>query len=543
MPLIRLDPGIPLQAIFKRAALIYLPVVVILSFAILLGIRIDGQGRVDRSEVREKARIELAKGMIAQDFSEIGSDLHVIASLPALRHYLDGGSPAQRDELAGLFLVLAKERHRYDQVRYLDASGQEVIRINYDDGKPAIVPSEQLQDKSERYYFRNTIGLNQGEIYVSPLDLNVEHDRLEIPYKPMIRFGAPVFDSAGRKKGIILLNYLGSELLRDFRKAMQGGGRNGMLLNRDGYWLSSSKPEDEWGFMLDKSERTFGRDFSTEWRAISTGEEGTLLTAKGQFVYATAYPLLSVQRSSSDSDLAYTPSKQDLIAHEYDWKIVSIVPHDVLSGAVFYNQIGGRVLLVLAYLLLALAAWIIGVVILSREQTRIELVKSNARYDELTRRIPVGVYLFRFHADGSMGFEYVSPVFCQILGLDADAVLRDAAIAFAAAHPDDKDSLARANQEAMLSLTPFRWEGRFIVRSETRWIRIASDPAPQSGSEDGSLWSGVVSDITERKKLEHELERQAHIDVLTGLNNRRHFTSWRNMNWRAPNGMASRSRH
>jgi diguanylate cyclase (GGDEF)-like protein/PAS domain S-box-containing protein len=38
--------------------------------------------------------------------------------------------------------------------------------------------------------------------------------------------------------------------------------------------------------------------------------------------------------------------------------------------------------------------------------------------------------------------------------------------------------------------------------------------------------AGIVvafHDITERKKFEHELERQARIDALTGLNNRRHF--------------------
>lgn len=33
----------------------------------------------------------------------------------------------------------------------------------------------------------------------------------------------------------------------------------------------------------------------------------------------------------------------------------------------------------------------------------------------------------------------------------------------------------------------------------------------------------TVFDLTERKKLERELERQAHIDLLTGLNTRRHF--------------------
>src|SRR3990172_8154812 len=43
--------------------------------------------------------------------------------------------------------------------------------------------------------------------------------------------------------------------------------RKVMLLNSDGYWLYSAKPEDEWGFMYDdKRERTFGKDAPGEWR-------------------------------------------------------------------------------------------------------------------------------------------------------------------------------------------------------------------------------------------------------------------------------------
>lgn len=524
MPLIRPDNSVPVKALLKRFALIYLPIVMVLSVALLSGARLDEQRMVERREGRESSRVEIAKGLATQEFSEVASDLHLITHLPFLNGYLDSGNPAQREELAKYFLALARESRLYDQVRYLDASGQEVIRINYNDGKPAIVPREQLQNKSERYYFRDTIRLNRNEIFVSPLDLNIEQGRLVIPYKPMIRFGIPVFDSAGRKKGVILLNYLGDKLLQNFREMMQGDGlRGGMLLNHDGYWLSGVKPEDEWGFILGKSERTFGHDFPEEWRAISASEQGTLLTNKGLFVYATVYPLLLGQRSSKGSTLVHAPGQQELTAHEYYWKIVSFVPHAVLSGAAFYKQTSSRIWLVIVYLLLALTAWTIANVTLSRAQVRAELARSKANYDELARHISVGVYLFRFHCDGSMNFEYVSPVFCQMLDLDADAVLRDANMAFATAHPDDLDSLVRSNQEVMVSLKPFRWEGRFTVRGETRWVHIASAPTPTPQPDGGSLWSGVVSDITERKQLEEELKRQARIDLLTGLNNRRHF--------------------
>lgn len=149
------------------------------------------------------------------------------------------------------------------------------------------------------------------------------------------------------------------------------------------------------------------------------------------------------------------------------------------------------------------------------------LENNEARQEQLIRNLPVGVYLFRFHENNRMAFEYVSPVLCDILDIDPEDALHDPQTIFGTAQPDEKARLMTSLQQSAHTRQPFRWEGRFQVRQETRWIRISSDAVPDIDS--GNLWSGVISDITERKTLEKELERQAHIDVLTGLNNRRHF--------------------
>ena len=296
---------VPVPALLRQFVLIYLSAAIVLTIAIVSSIRLDTQDRIDRAKVREGARVHIASNLVTQDFSAVTSDLRLLAATPALQRYLDAGNAARTDELANLFLAMTGITGHYDQVRYLDASGREVIRVNFNAGSPSIVPRSQLQDKSGRYFFRDSIKLDRNEVYVSPLDLNIEHDQLELPYKPMIRFGTPVFDSAGRKRGVILLNYFGEELLRHFRDAMRGGDqRNGMLLNRDGYWLSSAKSEDEWGFMLGKPERTFGKDFAAEWKAISTGDSGALQTEAGLFVYSTVHPLQPGQRSSIRLPLA-----------------------------------------------------------------------------------------------------------------------------------------------------------------------------------------------------------------------------------------------
>ena len=137
-----------------------------------------------------------------------------------------------------------------------------------------------------------------------------------------------------------------------------------------------------------------------------------------------------------------------------------------------------------------------------------ELSASTSRYDELVQRIPVGVYTLRIAVDGSMRFEYLSPQLCRILDIDADITLRDARRGFDVAHPEDRGDLARTTREAIERLTPYRWEGRFVVRGEIRWVRIESDPI---ATPEGSVWCGVISDITERKLTEEKLRQSEEL--------------------------------
>ena len=55
------------------------------------------------------------------------------------------------DLLAADFLIFCRRKKIYDQIRIIDLEGNETLRINDNDGDPAIVPPESLQDKSERY--------------------------------------------------------------------------------------------------------------------------------------------------------------------------------------------------------------------------------------------------------------------------------------------------------------------------------------------------------------------------------------------------------
>ena len=88
-------------------------------------------------------------------------------------------------------------------------------------------------------------------------------------------------------------------------------------------------------------------------------------------------------------------------------------------------------------------------------------------------------------------------------------------------HPDDLNALLKLNQEKFnrerfQQPQPFGWDGRAVVRGAVKWIHIESSPVPQENGD--VLWNGIVTDITERRRVEEAL-RQANkkLNLLSGI--------------------------
>lgn len=139
-----------------------------------------------------------------------------------------------------------------------------------------------------------------------------------------------------------------------------------------------------------------------------------------------------------------------------------------------------------------------------RMKTEEALYESKARYEELVKRIPVGIYTIRMQKNGIMKFEYCSEKFCKMLGIKKQDMLGNIELVFASIHPADRPSLDEANRLAGLSLKPFRWEGRSLFYGETHWVRIESEPTVLPNGD--SIWNGVIFDISEQKQAEEKLK-------------------------------------
>ncbi|MCP3868439.1 MAG: PAS domain S-box protein [Gammaproteobacteria bacterium] len=448
-------------------------------------------------QAREKLNVDLARRTLTSDITGVVGDL-MFLSENIERQRLFEQSEAERDlHISRKFVAFSKNKRLYDQIRYLDNLGREVVRINYNDGKPASVPGSELQNKSERYYFPRAITLEKGRFYLSPLDLNVEEGEIERPLKPMMRFSTPVFDSDGRKQGIVVLNYLGSRLIDNFIQAAANIADHVALLNNQGFWLSSPDDADEWGFMLDK-DTLFSQRYPQAWERIQREMVGQFRTVNGLFTFTTIHPL-EIAMSVVDSDSVPMDSAQ---GRNRFWKIVSQVGSRELS-ATFPFFIQNHLALYLSMLgLLALGSWF-----LTTSHQRHRKAVSQRDYEQRFRHTLENINLAAVALDRSGRITFCNDFFLRLTGWEHDEVVGARWLdRFVSTDLQTELDQVQNWMKSPESL-PSRFESR--IRNRNGDLRLVAWNNTLSYDTDGATIgvTAIGEDITEQRRTEEELRK------------------------------------
>ncbi len=406
--------------LFLRVLFLFLPLFALL-YAVTTTLVLIRE-KADLAVVRSKEKqIVLSQAInIDADIVGVASDLAILSQEVVEDRLWSTDGKIDPDALASLerhFLSFSTHRKLYDQIRLLDKHGMEIVRVNFNNGTPTIETEERLQNKKGRYYFEDAYILNQGEVFVSPLDLNIEHGEIEQPLKPMIRFATPVFYPEHEKRGIVLLNYFGATLINRFTdQATPADGAQTMLLNTDGYWLNGPIPDDEWGFMYKtRKNRTFAVKFSEAWKKIQAEETGQFETPKGLFSFRTVYPLLDEQRSSTGAGEAFARSNMPLKAKEYHWKIVSFIPSKILYAPRKAERQIIALLLVFLALATFFALWRIAWAVALRKQATAALIKERLRIKSILSAIEQSAETIVITNTQGL-IEYANPAFEKTTG-------------------------------------------------------------------------------------------------------------------------------
>ncbi len=341
-------------ALYRLFLKFFLPLAMLVVVGLLLYGRAEIDSELTRWRSQETLNVGLGVGTLDGNLEAIGQDLAFLSTHTALRQAVETPSPENLKRLAEDFANFSRAKGIYDQLRWLDETGMEIVRVDAVQGKAQIVSADKLQNKGQRYFFTDAFKLNPGEVFISPLDLNIEQNQIEVPYKPMIRVATPVANTQGQKRGIVILNYYGREMLQAFAAATAGIADHVMVVNGEGYWLKSPQAADEWGFMFKKAELSLAARAPEAWQRIRAEDEGQVRRADGLWTWRTLYPLVAGQHSSTGAAEAFVASRGAVETRQYVWKVVAHLPASDLDA----SSMGvWRKLAVLGALLLAVLAF------------------------------------------------------------------------------------------------------------------------------------------------------------------------------------------
>jgi len=216
-------------------------------------------------------RIETHSRLIASDFEsyvagargDVTGFRSAVALNGLIRAHLAGGidstdgvSESTWQERIAIRLAAeldAKPAYAEFRIIGVEHGGREIVKADRSgpSGAVRLASGEEMLPRGDRAYFRDTIKLPPGEVYVSALDLMAEGEAVETPLKPTLRVAAPIFAPDGMPFGIVIVNIDMRPALFRVRSSVRPGEAI-YAVNSRGDYLVHPDPTREFGSLLGK---------------------------------------------------------------------------------------------------------------------------------------------------------------------------------------------------------------------------------------------------------------------------------------------------
>ena len=201
------------RSIFFKIAIGFIICLSIVPIMVFVYVHTSVRNDLIEQRAEESLRnLEFQRIEISLLLEDVIANINLLSESPSVIDYLQDPNDENREDVIELFSAFATAKRTYDQVRLLSPDGMEVIRINYNNDLAEVVPDSDLQDKSQRDYYQQTVNLSQNEVYISNLNLNQEEGVIEEPYNPALRYAMPLFDTQGNLQAILVLNLIPNEI-------------------------------------------------------------------------------------------------------------------------------------------------------------------------------------------------------------------------------------------------------------------------------------------------------------------------------------------
>lgn len=281
----------PLPKLSPSFIKVFLPIALITFLVSGLLIRMLYDNELSLIKLNESALLERSKLILQKNLQPPQKDLQSLRKEPPVIRDIEQPEAGLKGMETNFASILSRNPN-YFQIRWIDASGRERLRLEPSADNPQgyrRIPNDQLQNKAGRYYFQATLALEENQqLYLSPMDLNIEYGELEYPLRPTLRMAIPVYHQ-NENRGVIIINIDAREYLSDLKQILAEDSTRIQLVNPDGYWLMHQNKNLEWGSQLGHG-KAFKKEFPGLWRQMHSNYHYQILQNSEIWSWTTLYP-------------------------------------------------------------------------------------------------------------------------------------------------------------------------------------------------------------------------------------------------------------
>lgn len=167
-----------------------------------------------------------------------------------------------KQRLQTIFKSQLLRKSSYLSIRYIDVAGQELVVVSRKGQEVVSLSDQQLQNKARRAYVSETLKLPGGSVYVSEIDLNREFGKVTEPRQEVIRSATPVYDeSNNRLAGVVSITAEVEGKLHAIQSRVRQSHSSEIYITNDrGDYLIHPDSNKTYGFEYDEK-HTIQKDF------------------------------------------------------------------------------------------------------------------------------------------------------------------------------------------------------------------------------------------------------------------------------------------
>jgi len=459
------------------------------------------------------------RNIIKVYMDNIEAKLLAIEENPLFALYTSKNNLHHTKDMENLFLSITRSDNFIMQLRLIDKNGNELIRTNRNVcyALPNQTSKHNLQNKKERYYFKKIFSLKKDEIWLSNLDLNIEHGKIEKPLKAVIRMGTPVFNKNNKKIGILIVNVFMSKLLDALKSTRL---YNIYIIDKDGYFIIHPNKKYNWSRYL-QSKVTI-KDFFSEYKDILKNDQfqsKNLFSAK-----------LNIQ-NEDNLKIIIEPTKKFLLSSSKDLTMKLLY----ILGIVFLISIPLSYIFSRSYIKLKNHLDHLNHSLEDKvsEKTK-ELQELNVNLEKIIekriseQKVLLSLFdlgdavLFKWKNDKHWSVEYVSKSVEKLMGYSTKQFL-DATVTYAECiHKDDMERVTQEVNEALEKKLYFFTHEPYRVITHNNQIKWIHDSTVIVRDKYHNVinFVGYLTDITQLQEHRLRLQLLSRTDKLTQVYNR-----------------------